>query len=93
MSKVSAWVPEVTSTPPDLPAEGDTSSVKRINVAVTPETARAIRDLMTEDSVGVTEAVRRLLTYGQFVYQTAKDDRKELMVREGDNLSGVVLLR
>jgi hypothetical protein len=65
---------------------------RRINVAVTPETVRALEHVIEREGVSLTEAVRRLIGYGDFVYRTIKDDGGELQVRSNDSIREVVLL-
>jgi ribbon-helix-helix CopG family protein len=71
---------------------GRAESPKRVNVAVTPETVRAIEHVIEREGVSLTEAVRRLIGYGEFVYKTIKDEGAELQVRSNDSVREVVLL-
>lgn len=54
---------------------------KRINVAVTPETVAALRLVVDQEGVSLTEAVRRLVGYGEYFYRAAKLDNAQLIVR------------
>lgn len=65
---------------------------KRINVAVTPETVRALEMVIDREGVSLTEAVRRLVGYGEFVYRAIKEDGAELQIRTKDAVREVVLL-
>jgi hypothetical protein len=65
---------------------------KRINVAVTTETIRALEFVIEREGVSLTEAVRRLIGYGEFVYRAIKEDGAELQVRTKDAVREVVLL-
>lgn len=49
--------------------------VERINVAVAPETVKALELIIEMEGVTLTEALRRLSVYGEFFYR--------LMKREG----------
>jgi predicted DNA-binding protein (UPF0251 family) len=66
---------------------------KRINVAVTPETVQALRLVMDNEQVNLTEAARRLMSYGEFVYRAIKEDGQDVLLRAGDTTREVVLLR
>ena len=65
---------------------------KRINVAVTPEVVQALQVVMDAEHVSLTEAVRRLISYGDFIYRAVKEDGSEVLLRNGDNVREVVLL-
>lgn len=70
----------------------DEADPKRINVAITPETARALKRVIAREGISLTEAVRRLMGYGEFVYTTIKENRTALLVRSDDSDCEVVLL-
>jgi len=76
--------------PTTLPAPED---IKRINVAVNPDIVRAIQLVMTHEHVNLTEAVRRLIGYGDFVYRAIKEINEDVLLRSGDKTREVVLLR
>lgn len=61
------------TTRPELP--------KRINVAITPEAAAALHLVIDREGVSLTEAVRRLIGYGEYFYRAAKVDGAQLIVR------------
>lgn len=66
---------------------------KRINVAVTPETVRALETLIEREGVSLTEAVRRLIGYGEFVYKAIKEQNSEVLVKSQDgSIREIVLL-
>ena len=57
------------STDPQAPtAPVRASTPRRIDVAVTPAMLEAIDRVVADQNVTVTEAVRRLITYGDLVY-------------------------
>lgn len=62
---------------------GDPSSQppRRINVAVSADMLAAIDRVIEREHVTLTEAVRRLITYGDFVYRTTRIDHAVLLVR------------
>jgi hypothetical protein len=74
---------------------GDTSPQlpRRINVAVSADMLMAIDRVIEREHVTLTESVRRLITYGDFVYRTAKIDRAVLLVRlsRGDEMEVVLV--
>lgn len=65
---------------------------KRINVAISPDTVRALEGIIEREGVTLTEALRRLVGYGDFVYRAVKDDREQLLVRGPDGTREVMLL-
>ncbi len=80
--------------PPD-PVDQDRSSrpePKRINVAVTPDMVSAIEFVMEREGISLTEAVRRLIGYGDYVYRAVKQDGANVLVKVNDNIREVVLL-
>ncbi|WP_143267945.1 hypothetical protein [Amycolatopsis alba] len=73
--------PEKEKTPP-----------KRINVAVGPETIQALEAVIEREGVSLTEAVRRLIGYGEVVYQAVKQDGAEVFLKTGDSTKQVIIL-
>jgi hypothetical protein len=65
---------------------------KRINVAVTPEVIQALQLVIDNEQVTLTEAVRRLISYGDFIYRAVKQEGSEVLIRNGDTTREVVLL-
>ena len=65
---------------------------KRINVAVSKDTVQALQRVIEGEGVSLTEAVRRLIGYGDFVYRAVREDNAELLVKTGDSTKQVVLL-
>lgn len=65
---------------------------RRINVAVTDETIAALELIMAREGVTLTEAVRRLIGYGDFVYRAVKEDGKTVYTRDGGKYRELVLL-
>ena len=65
---------------------------KRINVAVSKDTVQALQRLMAGEGVSLTEAVRRLVGYGDFVYRTVREDGAKLLVKTDDSTKEIVLL-
>jgi len=68
------------------------TQTKRINVAVTPETVRALQNIIDREGVSLTEAVRRLIGYGDFVYSAIKDKHAQVLVKGESGTKEVVLL-
>ncbi|MEU0468943.1 hypothetical protein ABZ215_33480 [Amycolatopsis sp. NPDC006131] len=58
---------------------------KRLNVAVTADTIAALDNLMTREGVTLTEAVRRLIGYGDCIYQHAKVQRGRVLLLDRDS--------
>ena len=71
----------------------DPAAVERIDVAVSPEAVLGIQRLMAMEHIDLTEAVRRLLGYGQYVYDAVKINGEDVLLRNGDDVREVVLLR
>ena len=90
MSKTPANT-EATEAPAGLtdPQERRPAA-KRINVAITPDTVRALELVMTEEGVNLTEALRRLVGYGDFVYRANKEGK--VLVQNNDTIREIVLL-
>lgn len=65
---------------------------RRINVAVNDETAAALERIVEREGLSLTEAVRRLLGYGNFVYEAVKIDGAEVLRRDGSKLREIILL-
>jgi hypothetical protein len=80
-----------TATGTSSSAEG-ARRPRRINVAVTSDMIGAIELIMKREDISLTEAVRRLISYGDFVYRAIREDDSELLVRNGDKMKEVVLL-
>ena len=64
----------------------------RISVAASPDTVRALRDMMAAERIGLAEALHRLVGYGEFVHTAVRRDHAELLVRDAGNTREVVLL-
>lgn len=65
---------------------------KRINVAVNPETVKALEALIEREGVSLTEAVRRLVGYGDFLYRAVKDDNAVVLLKTADGTRELILL-
>jgi hypothetical protein len=65
---------------------------KRINVAVNGDELRAIDLVIEREGVTLTEAVRRLIGYGEWLYRSAKVDGMEIIERGGDGNERAVIL-
>jgi hypothetical protein len=65
---------------------------KRINVAVSPEMVRALENVINREGITLTEALRRLVGYGDFVYRVVKEGGEQLTVTGPDGTREVVLL-
>lgn len=77
----------MTSAPAHAPSASEVApptAAKRINVAVNPETVAALQNVINREGLTLTEAVRRLVGYGAFVYQMVRQDNCEVLVRTKD---------
>jgi hypothetical protein len=65
---------------------------RRINVAISPETVRALEHVIEREGVTLTEALRRLIGYGDFVYRAVREHGDRLLLTGQDDTREVVLL-
>jgi Ribbon-helix-helix protein, copG family len=69
------------------------SPPRRINVAVTPDMLAAIDRIIEREQVTLTEAVRRLIAYGDVVYRMVKEEGQTMVFRsENGNEREVMLI-
>ena len=68
------------------------SPPRRINVAVTPDMLAAIDRLIDREGITLTEAVRRLIAYGDVVYRMVKEEGQTMVFRKADGSEREVLL-
>lgn len=88
MSKTSATPEDVA-----LDSSGKPPTPKRINVAINADMLAAIDRVIEREQVSLTEAVRRLITYGDFVYRAVKEENAAVVLRaEGRPDREVVLV-
>ncbi len=74
-------------------SEGPTPPTpKRINVAVNAEMVAALDNVIQHEGVTLTEACRRLIGYGDFVYRQAKQEKATILVRTDEGTREVVLV-
>jgi hypothetical protein len=74
------------------PDDNQKSKLARITVNVTPATQIALDQVIEREGVTLTEALRRLVGYGNFVYETTQVHRGELLLRRGDDVERVILI-
>ena len=72
--------------------ESQRAEPKRINVAISPDMVRALENVIKREGVTLTEALRRLVGYGDFVYRAVKDNQEHLLVKGTEGTREVVLL-
>ena len=65
---------------------------RRINVAVTPDMLAAIDRVIEREQVTLTEAVRRLIGYGDVVYRSVKEDGQTMLLRSENGSEREVML-
>lgn len=63
----------------------------RISVNVTPATQEALERVVEREGVTLTEALRRLVGYGDLVYETQVNG-DDLLIRRGDSMERIVLI-
>jgi Ribbon-helix-helix protein, copG family len=64
----------------------------RLSVNVTPATQAALDRLAEREGVTVTEALRRLVGYGDLVYETTQVKGHDLLIRRDGALERIVLI-
>lgn len=65
---------------------------RRINVAISAETIRALEAAIEGEGITLTEALRRLVGYGDFVYRAVRQRGEQLFLTGPDGTREVVLL-
>jgi len=65
---------------------------KRINVAISPDTVAALENVIEREGVTLTEALRRLIGYGDFVYRAVKENDEQVLIAGAEGTREVVLL-
>jgi hypothetical protein len=69
-----------------------TTEPKRINVAISSEMVRALEYVIEREGVTLTEALRRLVGYGDFVYRAVRERGEQLLLSGSEGTKEVVLL-
>jgi hypothetical protein len=64
----------------------------RISVNVTPATQAALERVVDREGVTMTEALRRLVGYGDLVYETTQIHSDDLLIRRGDAVERIHLV-
>jgi hypothetical protein len=83
--------PDTIPAGPDQAERAPASPPRRINVAVTPEMLAAIDRVIDREQVTLTEAVRRLLAYGDVVYRMVKEEGQTMVFRSDDGKEREIL--
>jgi hypothetical protein len=77
-------------------AADDSNSTKpklgRLSVNITPATQAALDRVVEREGVTVTEALRRLVGYGDLVYETTQVNGDDILIRRGDTVERIVLI-
>ncbi|QXV63567.1 hypothetical protein [Amycolatopsis sp. TNS106] len=81
-----------TTLPTNNTADPKPKAPKRINVAVNPETVQALQHVIDKEGVTLTEAVRRLIGYGEVLYRAVKDDGAEVSLKTENETKKVIIL-
>ncbi|MFC0546204.1 hypothetical protein [Kutzneria chonburiensis] len=64
----------------------------RLTANLNPATMTALHRLAATEGVTVTEAVRRLVGYGDVIYQAIKFDGDDVLIRRGDTYERIVIV-
>lgn len=75
----------------DAPHSEPRTEPRRVNVAISPDTVRALENVIRREGVSLTEALRRLVGYGDFVYRAVREG-EQLTVTGPEGTREVVLL-
>jgi hypothetical protein len=76
----------------DQRSEESPTPSTRLAVSISPTTKAAIDRLVEREGITQTEAVRRLIGYGDMVYRLTQIDGEELLVRHGDSFDRIVVI-
>lgn len=68
-----------------------TTNVTRLTVNIGPATAKALQTVAQNEGVSVTEALRRLVGYGDLLYRAVKLDNKDVLFRDGKETQQVLI--
>lgn len=68
-----------------------TTNVTRLTVNIGPATAKALQTVAQNEGVSVTEALRRLVGYGDLLYRAVKMDNKDVLFRDGKETQQVLI--
>lgn len=69
-----------------------TTEPRRINVAISPDTVRALEHVIEREGITLTEALRRLVGYGDFVYRAVRQRGEQMFLTDTEGTREVVLL-
>lgn len=64
----------------------------RLTANLNQATMEALQRLATTEGVTVTEAVRRLVGYGDLIYQAIRFDGADVLIRHGENYERIVIV-
>jgi hypothetical protein len=67
------------------------SSVTRLTVNIGPATTEALQNVAQREGVTVTEALRRLVSYGDLLYRAVKVDGKDVLFRKDKETQQVLI--
>ena len=84
--------PAVDTGPMDQGERAPSSPPRRINVAVTPAMLAAIARLIAREGITLTEAVRRLVAYGDVVYRMVREEGQSMILRSKDGSEREIML-
>lgn len=67
-------------------------TLRRTTVNLDMPTVGIVEKIMTREGVNLTEAIRRAIGYGGFVYDAIKIDKAEVVVRKPDGSEHEIVL-
>ncbi len=68
------------------------ATLRRTTVNLDMPTVAIVENIMAREGVNLTEAIRRAIGYGGFVYDAIKVDRAEVLIRKSDGSEHEIVL-
>lgn len=69
-----------------------TTSGHRLAVNMTPATKAALDRMIEREGITQTEAVRRLISYGDLLYEATQVDHDEVLIRRGEVVERILVI-
>jgi hypothetical protein len=76
----------------EAPKARPAPTTSRITVNISQVTEQALHKLVEREGVTLTEALRRLVAYGDVIYTATQIEGKHVLLRDGDELQQVLLV-
>lgn len=66
--------------------------ITRLSVNIGPATAEALRNIADQEDITITEALRRLVGYGDVLYRAVKEDGKDVLLKKDAETQQLLIL-